>query len=269
VQDRRIAAEQQLREREIAKSKSIEMAEQDKAIAIAERTKAQSEAQALADEARAIAVRAEEQIATARATEIAERQKSIDLVEATKVAQRQAIGITVAAEADKRAAEDRAAALRISAQGESDAEKLRVEAARARYAVDAEGKKAIHEADNTLSPDMVNMQIKQELMRNLPAIIRESVKPMENIDAIKILQVNGLGGSTGSVGGSGNAATGGGNLAEEVVNSALRYRAQAPLMDGLMQELGLDGSQITGLTDGLAGALKPQSKPDSTNGKAR
>jgi hypothetical protein len=55
-------------------------------------------------------VRAEEQIATARALEIAERQKNIDLVEAHKVAEREAIGITVAAEAQKKASQDRAEA---------------------------------------------------------------------------------------------------------------------------------------------------------------
>lgn len=262
VQEKRIEAEQQIREREIHKAKSIEMAEQEKAIVIAERTKAQSEAQAQADAARALAARAEEQIATARATEIAERQKSIELVEASKQAQREAIGITVAAEAEKKAAEDRAAALRLSAEGEADAEKLRAEAARARYAAEAEGKQAIHEADNKLSPDMIHMQVKQELIRNLPAIIRESVKPMENIDAIKILQVSGLNGPTPAAAGQGGGhANGSGSLAEEVVNSALRFRAQAPLIDGLMQELGITGGDISGLTGGLNGLAQPADAP--------
>ncbi|MDF2440924.1 MAG: hypothetical protein JWN98_1908 [Abditibacteriota bacterium] len=262
VQESRIEAERMLKEREIARSKAIEMAEQDKAIAIAEKTKAQSEAQALADAARALAARAEEQIATARATEIAERQKSIDLVEATKQAQRAAIGITVAAEAEKKAAEDKSAALRIAATGEADAEKLRAEAARARYAAEAEGKLAIHEADNRLSKEMMDMQIKQELIRRLPEIIRESVKPMEHIDGIKIMQVTGLSGSSApaatSFNGDGHAHNGhahNGNLADEVVNSALRYRAQAPLLDSLMKELGINGADINGLTSGLSDVL--------------
>jgi uncharacterized membrane protein YqiK len=257
VQEKRIEAERQLREREIARAKSIEMAEQDKAIAIAEKTKAQSEAQALADAARALAARAEEQIATARATEIAERQKSIDLVEATKQAQRVAIGITVAAEADKKASEDRAAAMRIAAQGEAEAEILRADAARARYAAEAEGKEKIHEADNKLSQEIIAMQVKQALIKALPEIIRESVKPMENIDAIKILQVNGLGGGANNVSHNGNGSNGNGNgsLADDMVNSALRYRAQAPLLDGLMNELGISGSDINGLTAAIKNDL--------------
>ncbi len=256
VQERNIEAQRILKERDIARGKAIELAEQDKAIAIAERSKAQSEAQAQADIARALAARAEEQVATARATEIAERQKQIDLVEAQKEAQRQAIGITVAAEAEKQAAEDRAEALKIGAMGEAEAEKLRVQAAAARYAVDAEGQRAVNEAANMMSPANIEMQIKMALMKAMPDIIRESVKPMENIDGIKILQVNGLGGD----GASGNGNGGSGNLAEEVVSNALRYRAQAPILDSLLAEIGLSGGDLNALTQGAA---LPKSSPQS------
>ena len=264
VEEKRIDADRLIKEREIARSKSIEMAEQDKAIAIAEKTKAQSEAQALADVARALAARAEEQITTARQTEIAERQKSIELVEATKQAQREAIGITVGAEAEKQAAMDRASALRIAAEGEADAEKLRADASRARYAVEAEGKRAINEAENMLSSEVMAMQIKHALIKAMPDIIRESVKPMEQIDAIKILQVNGLGGNTSSTRSDGNGGGfggGAGSLADEVVNSALRYRAQAPLLDGLMKEIGISGGDINGLTQSMSDVMTPSETP--------
>jgi hypothetical protein len=36
-----------------------------------------------------------------------------------------------------------------------------------------------------------------------------------------------------------------------VVNSALRYRAQGPLLDSLMNEIGLNGGDINGLTASL------------------
>lgn len=261
IQENRIDAERQIAERQIVRARAIELAEQEKAIAIAEKSRAQSEAQALADQARALSVRAEEQIATARALEIAERQKNIDLVEAHKVAQREAIGITVAAEAQKKASQDRAEAGRIVAQGEAeagrliaqgeaDAEMLRVEASRARYAADAEGKEALIAAENTLSSEIVAMHVKQALIEAMPRIIAESVKPMERIDAIKILQVNGLNG-----GGGGASASGGsnGSLADEMVNSALKYRSQAPLVDSLMKELGLDGSSL----GSMAGSVAP------------
>ena len=249
INERNIEAQRIVREREIARAKSIELAEQEKAIAIAGKSKAQSEAQAEADMARALAARAEEQVATARATEVAERTKQIDLIEAQKGAQRDAIGITVAAEADKKAAQDRAEARRIQAQGEADAEKVAADAAAIRYAVEAEGKRQINDAENMLSPEIIEQQVKMAMLKALPDIIRESVKPMENIDGIKILQVNGLGGPASNANGNGGG-NGQGNLAEEVVNNALRYRAQAPILDSLLGELGLEGGDLNALVKG-------------------
>ena len=94
------------------------------------------------------------------------------------------------------------------------------------------------------------MQIKQTLIETLPAIIEQQVKPMEQIEGIKILQVDGL---VGGVSGGEAAAGNGGGGADQVVNAALRYRAQAPLLDSLMKELGIDGSSLEGLANGALG----------------
>jgi len=246
VSEERIDMERLIREKEIEKEKAIELAEQVRAIAIAEKSKEQSEAQSQADIARAKAVQAEERVTTARENEVAERHKVIELIEAAKEAERQAIGIKVAAESEKMAASDRADALREEAEGEAAAEKLRAEAAEIRYRVDAEGTRAINEAQNVLSAEQIAMQIKVKLIENLDQIIRESVKPMENIDGIKIIQVEGLGGGNGGAG-AGSAQTGSGNLADNVVNSALRYRAQAPLLDSLLKEVGINGGDINSI----------------------
>ena len=80
------------------------------------------------------------------------------------------------------------------------------------------------------------MKIKLELIKSLPEIIAQSVKPMENIEGIKILQVNGLTGQSGNTLEGESQST---NLADQMTNSALRYRAQAPLVDSLMNELGI------------------------------
>ena len=110
--------------------------------------------------------------------------------------------------------------------------------------VDASGERALNEARNLLSPEQIQMQIKQTLIENLPEIIRESVKPMEQIEGIKIIQIDGLNAGNGS-----GAAGGAGSLADQMVNSALRYRGQAPLVDSLLSEIGLKGSDINGLQD--------------------
>jgi uncharacterized membrane protein YqiK len=273
VQDQRIAMEQQLKEREIVKAKSIEtaqidqqksvqLAEQDRAIAIAEKSRAQSEAQTQADEARGAAVRAAEQVDTVREVERAERQKKIELVEASRQAEREMIGVTVAAQAEKQAAEDKADAIRtlanasadqrrIEAQADADSEKLRAEAAEKRYTVDAEGQRLLNEAANMLSVDQIALQIKLAVLKHLPDIIRESVKPMESIDGIKIIQIEGLQNGGGGNAGDATAAAGSGNLADQVVSSALRYRAQAPLIESLMKEVGISGGDLNGLTQSL------------------
>ena len=80
------------------------------------------------------------------------------------------------------------------------------------------------------------------------------VCPMEKIKDIKILQVNGLGGFAGGANGAEGVSDGQttqASLADQMVNSALRYRSQAPLVDGLLKELGLNGGDINGLTQGL------------------
>jgi uncharacterized membrane protein YqiK len=275
VEEGRIEKDRQLKEKEITKEKAvetaeidrlktIELAEQDKAIAIAERSKAQSEAQAEADRARSVAVKEEEAVITVRETEKAERAKAVELVQARQAAEREAIAIQVAAEAQKTAAEDKAEAVktlanaeaekhRISAQGDAEAEKLRAEAAAKRYTVDAEGQRALNESHNILSAEQIAMQIRMALIEHLPAIIRESVKPMEQIDGIKIIQVDGLNGGAGASSNGAQAPAAQANLADQLVNSALRYRGQAPLVDSLLADIGLSGKDLGGITKVLRG----------------
>lgn len=251
-----IEADRAVQEAKIAQTQALEIARQEQQIAVQNKSREESQAKAEADKARAAAVAAEEQVATARETEIAERAKRIELIQAAKEAERQALGIKVEAEAEKQAAADRAAAVRAAAEGEAEAEKLRAEASRVRFEVEAAGKRAVNEAANLLSSENISLQAKLELLRVLPDIIREAAKPMEAIDSIKIVQVDGLTGS-GAAAGEGAAGGGEGNLAQSAVAAALRYRAQAPVVDGLMKELGLDGSSLDTL---VAGATSPTRK---------
>ena len=76
--------------------------------------------------------------------------------------------------------------------------------------------------------------------------MRESVRPMEKIEAIKILHVEG---ATGS-----GSATGQRNVTDEVIDSALRYRVQAPMIDSLMKEIGIEGGGLGRMTEVLRDA---------------
>lgn len=81
------------------------------------------------------------------------------------------------------------------------------------------------------------------VVEKMEGIIRESVKPMERIESIKIMQLDGFAGVGGS-GGPGNTEPGQGGITDGIVNSALRYRAQAPIVDQLLKEIGLDGKEL-------------------------
>jgi uncharacterized membrane protein YqiK len=297
VRESDIASGQVVKEREIAtalaveaaaveKGKQIALAEQGRDIAVAQKSREKSVADAEADKARALAAQASEQVITARETAIAERQKQIQLIEASKAAEQQAIAVTVAAGADKQAAVDRGEAVRITAdadaekmrlaaKGAADSEKLRAEALAVVYKVESEGKRSVNEASNTLSADQIAMQIRIKLIEALPQIIAESVKPIQNIEGIKILQVDGLHGSSN---GSGNGDGSGGGIADQAVSAALRYRSQAPLIDALMKELGLSGGDLAGLAAPASlaaptvegdGASAPSSAPATPAPKGR
>jgi hypothetical protein len=81
------------------------------------------------------------------------------------------------------------------------------------------------------------------------------------------LQVNGLNGASHD--GTPihmNGGGGSGNLAEEVVNNALRYRAQAPILDSLLQEIGLSGGDLQALAQGAV--LPKKAAGPSVDGEA-
>jgi uncharacterized membrane protein YqiK len=268
-----IQADRAVQEAQIAQEQALDIARQEQQIAVQNKSREESQAKAEADEARAKAVAAEEQVTTARETEIADRGKRIELIEAAKEAEREAIGVKLQAEAEKEAAANRAAAIKVAAQGEADAEKLRAEAARVRFEVEAAGQRAINEAANLLSSDQISLQTKMALLKVLPEVIREAAKPMEAIDSIKIVQVDGITQNGGGKGGAANAGSSG-NLATDAVAAALSYRAQAPVIDGLMKELGLDGSSLDTLVAGAASASAPvtveqEAEPAAARAKAK
>ncbi len=263
LEGQRIAKEREIETAEIERRLTLETAEQQRSIAIAQQSKAQSEAQAAADQARALAVFEEEKVFTVRETEMANRRKAIELIAAAQDAERDALRIRIAAEAEKVAADDRGDAVRAQAEAEADADKIRSLASRLRHEVDAEGVRAMNEAQNVLSVEARGSAARLRLIDKLDAIIREQVKPLENIEGIKILHVEGLGGGGG--GGAGGDFAGAGGFSDQVVNSALRYRAQAPLVDELLKEIGIDtGKAGQTMATGLLKAATKTPKPEGS-----
>ncbi len=262
IQERDIHAKRMVEEAEIDRRQSVEIKKQASDIAVAKKSEEQSQAEAEAAKARALMVREEENVTTVRQTSVANREKEIELIKATEAAEKEAIDVKVAADAEKQAAIDKAEA--VVTEAKASAEKIRIvaEADAKRFEVEAYGEKAINEAKNLLSGEIINFEIRKILAQVAPQIIEASVKPMEKIDSIKIISTNGFnvpGGSSGngSSDGGSNGAPGGVSMPNQLMESLLSYRMNSPLVDKLLNELGIDPSKPGGLTGELSEALEP------------
>ncbi|HEY4214641.1 MAG TPA: flotillin family protein [Steroidobacteraceae bacterium] len=238
IRQRQAQAEREVSIAQVDQQQQTEIAEQNKAISIAQKSQEQSHAEAQANLAKADAVKAAQAVVTTEQVATAERAKQVALVLAAQEAEQRAIGVKVDADAARQAAESRAEAIRTLAKANRD-----------NYEVEAAGKQMINQAINTLSEAQISLQAKLALIQALPAIIEQSVRPMEKIDSIRIMQVDGLNNASGPAGSAAQSAGGGatGNLAEQAVGAALRYRAFGPVLDKLLQEVGLSDQGLAGL----------------------
>jgi len=175
------------------------------------------------------------------------------VIDAKKEAEREAVGITVEAEAKKNAAHDSAEAILTEAKASADAKILEADAQEKVLAVEAEGKQALYEAENVLKNEQIELQRALAILKVLPDVVANAVKPLENIDGIKILQGYGAAGDA-SVLSNGSAGSGSsGGMAEQVTNAALSYRANAPVVDSLLRELGMVNGESGNLEELVRG----------------
>ena len=223
----------------VERQRQVELAEQARGVEVSTKARARIEAQLQTDLMRAKAATAEAAVGAARQVAEAEAQQAVAAVQARSE--------------------------QVHAQGKADAQTTLLQAQERQYAVDAQGRKLLVEADNGLSLEQVEMKVRLATLERLPQIIAESARPMQEIDNLQVIQVEGLnpGSTTGHGGassgqGSGEGGSGGGNLAEQLMSSALRYRAQAPLVDAILHEVGLDGSSPQGFVSGLRKPVMPR-----------
>ncbi|MEO0673217.1 MAG: flotillin domain-containing protein, partial [Pseudomonadota bacterium] len=217
LDDERIGHQTERRKLEIARERTVEAAQMDKAIELYKKSLDESAAAVEADIARARVAEAAEKVKTAQQTEEATRRRSVDVV----IAEKQAEEKRIAAEAD-----------------------------RIRSAVEAEAQKLINEAENILTDGARHSLFRRKMLEHVEGIVSASVKPLEKINDIRIMQLGGagtegLGWSNGAEGGpTVNGRGPSGSPTDEVINSALRYRVQAPMVDSLLSDIGIDGSNL-------------------------
>lgn len=208
LHEAKIIKEQDLKRIEIEQAKAVDLVEIDRAIAILKKREDESKAQTASEIARLNAVAATEQVSTKREILITERKATID---------------------------------RLMAEKDADVRQIAANAEKISSAVSAEAQRLLNEAENLLTDEARNTRLRSKLIDHLEGIVRESVRPLENIESIKVLHVDGFG--NGSADGSKRSPT------DEVIESALRYRAQAPLIDQMMKEIGIEDAGVARMGD--------------------
>lgn len=253
IEEERILNEQAIKERDIEREKTVEITDQDRDIAVANKSKDRSKAEKESRLAEAEAVAANEKVQTAKETEIANRNKQIAVIKATEKAEQEAVSVKVAATAEKMAALDKAEAIKTTANAEAEAVKIKATADEERYKVEAEGNEKLNSAENVLSQEIIKMRIQLETIKQAAAIIEASVKPIEAITDMKVINVGGLTDMFGGQGAGNGAASssGSGNMADDLVNGLLKYRGLAPIVDNILEEVGIEPGSVGGLTKSL------------------
>jgi uncharacterized membrane protein YqiK len=230
----RIAAEQETSVLDIEKAKRIDLEEKQKQLEILEKSKAVLKSKAEEESTRAKAVEAEEKVNTVRDIERAEKEKTVGIIAAAR---------------------------------DNEREKYASLAAKLRYEIEAAGKKGLNLAENLRSDANRRSALRLKLAEKIEGIIREWVRPMQNIDSIKVVDVNGLpgfshGGGSGGGSGDGSSTSGDsskkGSLADNVVNSALRYRAHQPFLDSLLKEIGMTPGESSNIRNILGDYDNPK-----------
>jgi len=231
IDSHKIESERVVRLLDIEKAKRLSIEEHQKNLEVINKSKQVLKSKAEEENSRARAIEAEEKANSARYVEKAQGIKKVDV-------------ITAASKAEQ----DRHATM----------------AAKLRYEIDAAGKEALNSAENLRSDASRRSALRLKLADKIESIIRESVKPMANIGDIKIVDVNGLPGFSGTsgTGGPGGGKDGSGkssgNLADNVVSSALRYRAHQPFLDSLLKEIGMHPGEISNIRNILGDYGNPK-----------
>jgi len=208
IQTAEIFRQRTVQEVEIARDRDLQVAEQDRDIVIATKSQEKSKAHAAADTARAGAVKAAEMIVTAR--QIAEAERLRDLALITGQADRE------------------------------EADTLKYEAL-----AEAEGARALYEAENLRSEHIVGMETALARLDALPKIVAEMVKPAEKINAINIHHLSGFGGAGASSGGDRP-------VVNQALDSIMEMAVQLPALKRLGEEVGMSfdkgptGLDVTG-----------------------
>ena len=215
----------------------------------------EAKAEAAASGARAEAVKAAEDVETAKAIAAAERGRSLDLISAEKESQVHGLRKQHAADTEADTMVKLAGARLKAAQSDADAEKVRLSAMAEEMAMKADNARAMNEAENAMSPEVIDLARDKARLEALPKIVEQMVRPAEKIDSIKIHHITGgaldRSGSSGGGGERGNDKP----PVNQALDSIMDMAVQLPALRKIGEDLGVS------FEDGMSGVVDGDRKP--------
>ena len=252
VQEAEIEQGRTVEEARVRQQQAIEEANVARRIVLVERNREEKEAQAASEiqvavkekereiastdrlAATAERTRSEAQVLTVEAIEEAERNSRIALIRAEQEADEERISKERLANAEAYAVIEAAKAERESAVLRAEAQKTLAEALLVEAKAQAEGEEALIEAKNTADQRILNNEALLKLIQSLPEVTGELMKPAEQIESIRILDLGGNG--------AGNGASGG-NVGK-IFGSILQAGAALPMLKEVLNFGGIDTQDL-------------------------
>ena len=252
VQEAEIEQGRTVEEARVRQQQAIEEANVARRIVLVERNREEKEAQAASEiqvavkekereiastdrlAATAERTRSEAQVLTVEAIEEAERNSRIALIKAEQEADEERISKERLANAEAYAVIEAAKAEREAAVLRAEAQKTLAEALLVEAKAKAEGEEALIEAKNSADQRILNNEALLKLIQSLPEVTGELMKPAEQIESIRILDLGGNG--------SGNGASGG-NVGK-IFGSILQAGAALPMLKEVLNFGGIDTQDL-------------------------
>lgn len=249
-----IDRDREVRRMEVESELNTQTARHEREVALAAKRidEARARAAALLEEAKK--VEAEAGVETSRVLSEARRAKELALIRALEEA-----------EVDDTRVKSETETILAMAKAKADATDIASTAKRIEMLAEAEGRKALVEAENGQSEQLMRLKLDMARISALPEVVSRMTKPAEKIDSIRINHISGFNGTGGS--GDGDTAKGGGNAGapiNQVVDSVLSMALQLPAIRKLGEDIGMNvGDGLTGLT----GAIDGEKSAPKTGGK--
>ena len=276
VQEAEIEQGRTVEEARVRQQQAIEEANIARRIVLVERNREEKEAQAASEiqvavkekereiaatdrlAATADRTRSEAQVLTVEAIEEAERNSRIALIKAEQEADEERISKERLANAEAYTVIEAAKAEREAAVLRAEAQKTLAEALLVEAKAKAEGEEALIEAKNSADQRILNNEALLKLIQSLPEVTGELMKPAEQIESIRILDLGGNGGGNGASGGN----------VGKIFGSILQAGAALPMLKEVLNFGGIDTQDLAKTVSQYVPGLDLTGKtetPESTN----